>query len=333
MQPGDGVRERSALAAVGIDEDEERLYRWLLFNPTFDLADVCRTLDLTPARAGALLGSLEARGLLSRTGPGGDLVPEPPDLAIDRLILRRREELDRAHAEAAGLADRFRQPLPGTRPAAPVEVAVGPSAVSRHLAELAGAATEELLFLSPGGAGWPGPDDPTALEPRDRSVRRRVIYDRDALEGSRIRARLSGSTPDALEARWTGDVPVTLMVADRLAAVVSLPATPSSSLGGAALVRPSALLDALLALFDLLWSRAVPLLLPRGAPGGPLSAEDSRLLSLVLAGLTDQGMARQLGCSDRTVQRRIRTLMSRWGVSTRTQLVWRAAREGWPGDG
>lgn len=330
MQPGDGAGERSALAAVGIDEDEERLYRWLLFNPAFDLADVCRTLDLTAAQAGALLGSLEAWGLLSRTGPGGSLVPEPPDIAIERLILRRREELDRARAEAAGLADRFRQPLPGTRPAAPVEVAVGPSAVSRHLAELAGAATEELLFLSPGGAGWPGPDDPTALEPRDGSVRRRVIYDRDALEATRIRARLSGSAPDALEARWTGDLPVTLMVADRLAAVVSLPATPSSSLGGAALVRPSALLDALLALFDLLWSRAVPL---RGATSGPLSADDSRLLSLVLAGLTDQGMARQLGCSDRTVQRRIRTLMSRWGVSTRTQLVWRAAREGWPGDG
>lgn len=333
MDPRREGQERSALGVVGIDAEEERLYRWALLAPTLDVWEVCLALDLTPARAVALLGSLEAKGLLTRTGAGDRcLVPEPPDVAIERLILRRRVELERAHAEAADLAVRFRQPAPSLLPEAPVEVAAGPSAVRRQLAELAGAATEELLFLSPGGEGWPVPDS-TPLVPRDERVRRRVIYDRDALGDARLQARLSGSAPDAVEARCAGDVPVTLMVADRRAAVVSLRAREPASLPGAALVRPSALLDALVALFDLLWSRAVPLVSGRAAPGGPLSPEDSRLLSLVLAGMTDHGMARQLGCSVRTVQRRIGRLMSRWGASTRPQLVWRAAREGWTGDG
>jgi DNA-binding CsgD family transcriptional regulator len=324
----------AGLRAVGIDDDEERVYRWLLAAPAPEVADVGAGLGLPPDRAEALIDSLEAKGLLTRAGPHGLLlVAEPPDLAVERLILRRREELEQARLTAAGLAARFREPSPGAQPESPVEIAVGAAAVRRHLEELTGAATGELLVMSTGEEGWPLPGDGSALELREGAVRRRVIYDREALEEARITPALAAAGPDGLEARCAGDVPVTLMVADRRAAVVSLPAGAGSSVAGGVVVRPSALLDALVALFELLWSRAVPVARrPAGGEGG-LSAEDSRLVSLLLAGLTDRGMARQLGCSVRTVQRRLGGLMSRRGVATRLQLVWQVAREGGLGDG
>ena len=56
---------------------------------------------------------------------------------------------------------------------------------------------------------------------------------------------------------------------------------------------------------------------------------DRQLLTLLLAGLTDQAVASQLGMSLRSVQRRISTLMAKVGAATRIQLGWHAARNGW----
>ncbi|WP_416900553.1 hypothetical protein [Micromonospora echinospora] len=50
---------------------------------------------------------------------------------------------------------------------------------------------------------------------------------------------------------------------------------------------------------------------------------------MLLAGLTDQVVAAQLGLSLRTLQRRLRYLMDPVGVQTRMQLGWHAARHGW----
>jgi DNA-binding NarL/FixJ family response regulator len=98
------------------------------------------------------------------------------------------------------------------------------------------------------------------------------------------------------------------------------------------LVHASGLLDALIALFETLWTRAYPLwtdgatVAERGAGLEPF---DTRIVALLLAGLTDQAIAGQLDTSLRTVQRRIHALMQRAGAETRIQLGWHAARNGW----
>ena len=56
---------------------------------------------------------------------------------------------------------------------------------------------------------------------------------------------------------------------------------------------------------------------------------DARILGLLLAGLTDQAVANQLGLSMRTVQRRVRALMDRVSADTRLQLGFHAARNNW----
>ncbi|MFF4144179.1 helix-turn-helix domain-containing protein [Streptomyces sp. NPDC001698] len=103
----------------------------------------------------------------------------------------------------------------------------------------------------------------------------------------------------------------------------------------AVLVRPGALLDALIAFFESLWAGASPLVLTEdGLDGAAVSdrtppPEDLLLLSLLLTGLTDTAIAGQLGTSLRTVQRRIRDLIAFAGVRTRMQLAWEASRRGW----
>ncbi|MFF3688162.1 LuxR family transcriptional regulator [Streptomyces sp. NPDC002187] len=90
-----------------------------------------------------------------------------------------------------------------------------------------------------------------------------------------------------------------------------------------------------MAYFEAVWERAY-LVLPNtageahtGTPAGGIDELDARILALMLAGLTDQAAAGQLGTSRRTYQRRTGDLMAKAGVGTRVQLGWHAARRGW----
>src|SRR5487761_1844044 len=80
-------------------------------------------------------------------------------------------------------------------------------------------------------------------------------------------------------------------------------------------VRPFALLEALIALFELLWDLATPINVDRQLDAAtadtmPISAAvDMDLLILLAAGAKDQAIARQLGVGLRTVVRRTSKLM------------------------
>lgn len=90
-------------------------------------------------------------------------------------------------------------------------------------------------------------------------------------------------------------------------------------------VRPSALLEALIALFELLWDLATPINVDRQLDAAtadtmPISAAvDMDLLILLAAGAKDQAIARQLGVGLRTVVRRTSKLMQQLGAESRFQ--------------
>lgn len=94
-------------------------------------------------------------------------------------------------------------------------------------------------------------------------------------------------------------------------------------------IHPSPLLDALVTLFELVWESALPLHPMAVQPLSELTDDDIELLTLLLSGLTDAGIARQLRMGRRTVQRRVRDLMDRAAATSRIQLGWQAARLGW----
>jgi DNA-binding NarL/FixJ family response regulator len=53
-----------------------------------------------------------------------------------------------------------------------------------------------------------------------------------------------------------------------------------------------------------------------------MSADDRHLLSLLVAGLTDEAAGARLGISRRTVARRVQQLMERTNSRSRLQLGW-----------
>lgn len=82
-----------------------------------------------------------------------------------------------------------------------------------------------------------------------------------------------------------------------------------------------------------MWRDALPLRLS-GAGVAEQEADgpdgtDLEILSLLLAGLTDASVAKQLDLGLRTVQRRVKRLMELTGVTTRLQLGWHAYAKGW----
>jgi DNA-binding NarL/FixJ family response regulator len=94
------------------------------------------------------------------------------------------------------------------------------------------------------------------------------------------------------------------------------------------MVRPGRLLDALGALFEAIWSSATPVSSP-SPPAGPLDEHDRAVLSLLVAGLTDDAVGARLGMSRRTVARRVQRLMSETGAHSRLQLGWWARERNW----
>jgi len=171
-----------------------------------------------------------------------------------------------------------------------------------------------------------------------RGVRYRVVVDRVFLDTGTLRVDdVAAAIEHGEDVRFSERVPIKLFIIDRRLAFVPIQTVVDSEgsdvapdLVGALVIHPSGLLDALIALFESVWRDATPFARPgEHAASTDLDHQDARILGLMLAGLTDQSVANQLGLSLRTVQRRVKVLMDIAGVSTRIQLGWHAARKGW----
>ena len=107
--------------------------------------------------------------------------------------------------------------------------------------------------------------------------------------------------------------------------------------GEALVVRGSLLVDAFVRLFELQWELALPIAdVARGGDDGAdglggdvLTEVERRLVAMLSSGMTDEAMARAIGLSHRTVQRRLADLARRVGAEGRFQLGVQAARRGW----
>lgn len=246
-----------------------------------------------------------------------------PDVAIDVLVSRRQEELARAQLAARELL----REMPAEerhRPEDIVEVIVGRSAIAARFEQVLTGTREELLVL----------DRPPYVADSKRSessvktllreeVTVRGIYAPEALE-------LPGALEAAQEAARAGeqsrvhaDVPMKLAIGDRRLAI--LPVGVDEAVDAALCIRPSALLDALVQHFDLLWAQATPIV----GPDTDGQVSDRQLAALLASGAKDDVLARHLGTSTRTLSRRISQLMDHLHVRTRFQAGVQAVRLGW----
>ncbi|ARE78439.1 transcriptional regulator TrmB [Streptomyces sp. Sge12] len=325
------------LDVLGLEPDDERVYRALLGRPKATAMLLSELLLASPADVDNALSRLVGWGLVTRSADER-FTAAPPAMALGSLISQRRDGLRVAEQALVTFAEEHRAAMTGDSINDLIEVVTGVDAIRHRFLQVQHAArTQVRSFITAPFVAVP-PDENTA-EPVaiGRGVHFRAILDRAALAEPGIVTDAIRALHNGVQLRVADELPMKLVLADADLGLVPLAITPDGE-PGAVLLHRSGLLDALDALFETIWSSAHPLELSgagaaaettveRG-PEGP-SDLDRRILALLLAGLTDQAVATQLGLSPRTLHRRLRHLMDIAGVRTRIQLGAHTVRHGW----
>lgn len=324
------------LEALGVEPGVELVYRALLTRPSATAPELAGEIEIPVDDVAAALTALVRAGLALHSG-GQGYAAAPPAVALGALITDRRDGLRLAEQALVSLAEEHRTAVAGQSIDALIEVVTGVDPIRHRYQQVQQAATRELrsFVTAPFVAVRIGENaaEPAAV---GRGVRIRAILERAVLDEPGATAEIVDSLRNGLELRVADELPIKLVLADADLALVPLTLAPTGE-PGAVLLQRSGLVAALESLFEAVWQRAYPLELSsldgapaigEGADGAP-TVVDRQILSLLLAGLTDQAVASQLGLSLRTVQRRLRHLEDLAGVQSRMQLGWYAARHDW----
>lgn len=321
-----------SLEALGLDAPETKAYFCLLDLPRSTAAEIAEAMSVPLRRAQRLLDAIEARGLVTHSPerPRRYLLAAP-DIAIEALILQREQELQGIRNNMRQLNERaamHRQSSPQPL----IELITQRESERQVFRQLQASAQRELIFLVRPPILISRPAAPEApsyeMDARARGVRYRGIVDSDylALPGAVEHVRADIEKGD--EVRVARRLPFKMVVADRRTALI--PLDLSSPRSEVLLVRTSALLDALYALFESLWERAVPMSIDGDAgvsgAGDRLPKESREIVRLMAAGLNDKAIAHELSLSMRTLNRRIADLMTQLNARSRFQIGWMAAR-------
>ncbi|GAB2963297.1 helix-turn-helix domain-containing protein [Micromonospora polyrhachis] len=320
------------LRTVGLSAAEEATYLVLVRHGAAPVAQLADRVGLTVPQVRRAVATLEREGFLHRTPPPQErIVPVPPDLAVEQFVQRRYAELDRTREAAHRLAAEVSNRSADRRTEELIEIVSGRAAVGRAFHRVQRTAREEMRVLVAPPYAVPKEVNPTQLDREAAGVTYRAVYDATALADVEFAASVATHIRSGEQARIVDTLPTKLAVADRELALLPL-AWTSSAHDTALLVHPCGLLDALVALFETVWAQGTPLSVT-GVAGltsaEAISAEDQHLLSLLVAGLTDEAAGSRLGISRRTVVRRVQGLMERTGSRSRLQLGWQARERGW----
>ena len=312
------------LAAAGLSQAETAAYAQIIARPGSAVRELANRWT-RPERLESTIGDLQSKGLV--TDDDGDpprYAAIDPSVALEAPLLDYEDRLHRARERTRQLADRHASRPVTTDVETVVEVVSGHHAVLQQLVQIQRAAREELCCLDkPLGSDGLSSVDPDVLR---SGVSIRTIYERASVE------HFTEATPPwtaAEHVRILPALPMRLYLADNRYAILPLQTDPAA-IEAAVVVRKSALLDALVKLFDGLWQRALPL--PDLVTPGPTTPpnrhpriDEQRLLTLLLSGLTDDAIAHQLGTAHRTIQRHVALLMRSLGAHTRFQIGIQAA--------
>ncbi|MFJ8751820.1 helix-turn-helix domain-containing protein [Streptomyces sp. NPDC102441] len=321
------------LSAIGLDERQEAAYRALVAAGAAELSDLARRLALPEADTERALRRLEQQGLVAQSSSRADRwVAAPPGVALGALLTQQRHELEQAELASALLAEEYRAEAAEPAVHDLVEVVTGASAVAHRFHQLQLGATSEVCALVTGKPiAVTGMENESEERAAMRGVSYRVVVERDVLSLPSGIVELSAALGRDEQCRVVDRVPTKLVVAD--AALAMVPLTGRGAEPAALVIHASGLLESLMGLFEAVWRDAMPLRLggngisEENGPGA--DPTDLEILSLLLAGLTDASVAKQLDLGLRTVQRRVKGLMELTGVTTRLQLGWHAYERGW----
>ncbi|MEQ4721213.1 LuxR C-terminal-related transcriptional regulator [Nonomuraea sp. B19D2] len=322
------------LRILGLSAAEQALYEALVEHSPVTLEELDRLAaqHTPPGLTGAAVLRLEELGLIARLPEDPPrCVVVPPEMGLDALIRERARELADARLRVGQLSTRYHRTTAAQESGGLVEVVIGREAVLRRFEQLQRGTRQKIrVFDAPPYAGVVG-GNTLEFDLLSRGVDYRVVYDRRAIEVPGTLPAIADYVAAGEQVR-VGDVPMKLVLSDYPMALVPL-RHDLQMVESALVVHDSTLLDALTALFEMYWERAVPLHVSHGRAQlaettSPTGAQRD-LLARLVAGQTDKAIAAHLGWSDRTVRRHVSAMMIQLDAQTRFQAGYQAVLRGW----
>ncbi|MFJ9346416.1 LuxR C-terminal-related transcriptional regulator [Streptomyces sp. NPDC101237] len=320
---------------IGLGALEGRVLEQLVRLPAANARALSEAAGMSLPQAEQSLRRLEKHALATRTADRpARWIASPPRASIGTLLARRRTQLARAENLTEQLHAAY-EAASGPRSTRLIELLEHESEVSARYAGLLQSSVHEVLHLAKppyvtahGGGGG----EPTVAD----GVRLRSVYETGGFSDALSLETALRGTADGGELRLASHLPTKLVVVDRREAL--LPARVDRPSAGSLLVRSSALVAALVSLFEMVWEQAVPASLEtrletpafeRRSRSASVDPRTREVLRLMAAGMKDDTIARVLGVSRRTVQKHVSEAGTALGAKTRFQIALLATEQGW----
>jgi sugar-specific transcriptional regulator TrmB len=249
------------LTSLGLTTYEAKTYLALVRRDSFAAADVARVAGIPRQRIYDVLASLVQKGLASqRPGSPVKYAASPPDLAIDRLLQIRRDELEKleedSRAMIAALAPAFAEGQKERDPLEYIEVLRDRAAINERFDELqAGIEREILVFTKPPYA-TPAQENTEGLEVVSSKRVVRSVYELSALDDAAFAAGVQRFIAAGEQARFVPELPLKLVIIDETIVMFGMedPVAGSADLT-MMVVEHHALATVLKIAFEAVWER------------------------------------------------------------------------------
>ncbi|MFJ9697299.1 helix-turn-helix transcriptional regulator [Kitasatospora sp. NPDC101183] len=337
------------LRFLGVDSDDEEIYRVLLRRGGFSRSELARLLAEEARDEAADQDPLAVHHRLTRLGLatetlGGLLAPVSPAKAVEGLVEhavgRLRHELEQ-EVVSSGIVDSLLaehdKSLDGRAQGLDLNVTTehieGMPSVRAAIDELTFFARTESLTTSPTGVLSPESiRHARVLDGRilRRNVHMRTLMASTALEDPGTMDYLYELVSKGAHIRISYLPLERLIICDR--AVALTPIDPVNTSRGAILTRDPGLVAALVALFERMWRTAhdLPLAADGEAAGSDLANDfQRRLLRSLCTAQKDEIGARDLGMAVRTYRKHVASIMQLLGAANRFQAALLARERGW----
>lgn len=323
-------RVAAALRLLGLNDTAQAAYTLLLQRESLSLTGLSDLLKLSPDEVKRALGDLGAQRLVIMDESDSPMYSAvSPQERLTTLLTTHQFLIQEARDGLPVIQELFDDSRAGEDANQFVEVLTEPATVLRRITELQTSASKEVLVFDKAPYVASGHEVTNeAIEQLQRGVRVRVLYEKSALDDPAYAEVIRGMRIHGEEQRVVASLPGKLMVVDGRTALIPLGLGPRGR-QGLVLLSAASISNMLTELFEATWRSASPLTPAAEDPTSSIPSAETELLVLVAAGLTDAAIARQMGVSRRTVQRRLHGLMQQIGVTSRSQLAIHAERAGY----
>ncbi len=250
------------LAELGLTTYEAKVYLALVRREVSSAADVARLAGIPRQRIYDVLASLVQRGLASeRPGKPTRYAAVSPAFAIERLVIARREELDRIERSGKELIDQLEPEFAAGRkerdPLDYIEVLRDRAAINERFVELQAGIRDEILVFTKPPYATPAQENVEGLVVT-RRFRARSVYEYSALDDPAFAAGVRRFVEEGEEARFVEELPLKLVIIDEAIVMFGMedPVAGRSDLT-LAVVEHHALAALLKIAFEAVWAQGI----------------------------------------------------------------------------